>query len=123
MTRDRKKGSPSGPYAPDGDPSFDDGAARELIGKYVLVGITYVDAKGEVKNTVQCHGPIVRSDASGVAIKCEGLTWNGQEAVFPPDSRSYEPASPGEYKLKSTGEVVIDPDIVMSWTVQAPQKH
>jgi hypothetical protein len=33
------------------------------------------------------------------------------------EARPYEQASPGEYRLRSTSEVVIDPDFITTWTV------
>jgi hypothetical protein len=36
---------------------------------------------------------------------------------LPPDGRAFEEAPPGEYRLRSTGEVVIDPDYLATWTI------
>jgi hypothetical protein len=33
--------------------------------------------------------------------------------------RAFRRAEPGEYRLASTGEVVMDPDLLANWTVTA----
>jgi len=33
------------------------------------------------------------------------------------------PAKPGEYRLKSTGEIVVDTDFLATWEVRQPQQH
>ena len=44
--------------------------------------------------------------------------WGSDETyTLPPDLRNYEPAAPGEYRLRSTGEVVADPDFISNWTI------
>ena len=86
----------------------------DAVGKMLLVGITYVDAAGDVIETQQYAGRIVSaSDEGGVQIE----TAEGETMSFPP---GLEPADPGEYRLRSTGEVIVDPDFVATWTVQAP---
>jgi hypothetical protein len=53
----------------------------------------------------------------GVAVRraeASGVYW------LPPDLRGWKPAPPGEYRLKSTGEVVVDPDYLAAWTVVQP---
>jgi len=40
--------------------------------------------------------------------------------MLPPEPEAYEPAPPGEYRLRSTGEVVVDPDYLTTWTVGSP---
>jgi hypothetical protein len=34
--------------------------------------------------------------------------------------RAFQPAPPGEYRLKSTGEIVVDPDLLSTWTIRRP---
>jgi hypothetical protein len=42
---------------------------------------------------------------------------NGKKRWLPPDLSQLKPADPGNYRLKSTEEVVIDPDYLSVWTV------
>jgi hypothetical protein len=88
--------------------------AEVILGSHVLVGLTYRNADGTVDHQEQLHGFTTRVDASGVVIQL----WGSEETyTLPPDLRNYEPAAPGEYRLRSTGEVVVDPDFISNWTI------
>ncbi|HEV2489437.1 MAG TPA: hypothetical protein VGT03_06495 [Candidatus Acidoferrales bacterium] len=56
------------------------------------------------------------SKEKGITIKLN----DGSEFTLPPDLRVLEPAPPGEYRLRSTGEVIVDPDYLCSYTVTRP---
>jgi hypothetical protein len=95
---------------------IDDG---KYMGKHVLIGITYVDAEDQVVEQVQCHGKIIRIDGSGIFVEQA----DGETFALPPDIESFRPAKPGVYRLRSSGEVVENPDFLSSWTVHAPQSR
>ena len=101
------------------NPHYDDAGAQSLVGKYVLGGITYRNTDGSIARLVQFHGRVETVAAEGIGIRCEGTTWQGELAYMPADLRAFKDASAGEYFLKSTGETVVDPDIVTTWTMQA----
>ncbi|WP_298330689.1 hypothetical protein [Asticcacaulis sp.] len=87
------------------------------VGKTVLIGISFVDDDEVVLGTFQTHGTIVEiSSGQGIVVaKADGSgTFN-----LPPDTKALEKAPPGEYRLKTTGEVVIDPHYTTSWTLNA----
>ncbi|GAB5895435.1 hypothetical protein [Mycolicibacterium mageritense] len=46
----------------------------------------------------------------------------GETFTLPPAPESFSPAPPGEYRLRSTGEVVTDPDYLATRTVGG-QEH
>jgi hypothetical protein len=98
--------------------------AESLIGKYVLVGLTFKNADGRVVDQVQRHGTVEQVDPeAGVQIRLQspGNAWDRELYWLPPDLRSFEPAEPGStYHLHSTGEDVEDPDFTSSWTIAAP---
>jgi hypothetical protein len=99
---------------------FDRYKAPELLGTHVLVGITKVDRVGKVVEQKEFHGHVVRATArEGVVI----VNSAGKELNVPPDSRAFEVAEPGEYRLHSTGEIVVDPDYVATWTLTPPEDH
>ena len=50
---------------------------------------------------------------------CEGR-WSGQKMMLPPDLAAFRRAEPGEYRLKSSTDVVIDPDVLASWSIVEP---
>jgi hypothetical protein len=92
-------------------------ANEEYIGKHLLVGLTYVDHNDKVTQQRQLHGTITRITEEGIFFDQA----NGEgEFSLPPDVESLKPARAGEYRLRSTGEVVVDPDYVSSWTINAP---
>lgn len=99
-----------------------EGAGREmtnndlgfLLGKRLLVGITYLDADDEVLTQVEYVGVVSAVDPM-VAVDCGA----DEPFTLPPDPDAFERAAPGEYRLSSTGETVVDPDYITVWTVQA----
>jgi hypothetical protein len=89
---------------------------EELLGKTVLVGLTYASPDGDVRERRQMHGVIESADDAGVGIREP----SGALFTLPPGFDAFEVADPGEYTLRGTGEVVVDPDLLCSWTITAP---
>jgi hypothetical protein len=87
----------------------------KLLGKRLLVGLTHRSSEDKVVSLEQFHGTIERiSLTEGLVLRLHGT---GQERSLPPDPSQLEPAEPGEYRLKTTGEVVVDPDFTLMWTI------
>jgi hypothetical protein len=102
-----------------GDADIDEKLVASLLGKQVLVGLTYLE-RGGTKTLKQVHGPILRVNRKeGVVI---GLP-DGSEFSLPPDLSAYKVAKPGTYTLSTTGEIVTDPDLICTWVVNPPTKH
>ena len=104
------------------DPSvWNQDDADWLVGKYVLIGITHLAADGEtVTGQDQYHGRIESADSEkGIEMVCAGR-WLGQKMMLPPDLAAFRRAEPGEYRLKSSTDVVIDPDVLASWSIVEP---
>ena len=93
---------------------IDDANAASLIGKYALVGLTHLNADGTVRSKIQIHGRITSVDKGIVTMHLHG---SDEDFTLPLDLDSFEPAEPGEYRLRSTGEVVVNPDLLSSWTI------
>jgi hypothetical protein len=53
----------------------------------------------------------------GIAVE---LSDSGDVFWLPPEPSALNHAPPGEYRFRSTGEVVVDPDLMTTWTVTAP---
>lgn len=91
-----------------------------FIGKHVLVGIRYYektedDPKSKFIRQEQLHGEIVRANpADGIVIRQA----NGEEFNLPPDLTRLEPSSEVDYKLRSTGEMVVNPDYIATWVIE-----
>jgi hypothetical protein len=86
-----------------------------VIGKHLLVGLTHRSLDDEVVSIEQFHGVIDRvNPQEGLVLK---LCGTGEERSLPPDLSRLEKADPGQYRLKTTGEVVADPDFTLMWTI------
>ena len=100
-----------------GRPFLNAERAASLVGRRICVGLTIVDAGGAIVERRQFAGTIGEAHPRrGVRIE----RGDGTDYWLPPDIRGIEEAPPGEYHLHSTGEVVVDPDYIVSWTVEAP---
>lgn len=89
---------------------------KQYIGKHLLAGITFLDHEENVIRQIQVHGIITRIDDRGIVF----VQPNGDEYSLPPDLESLKVAAPGSYRLRSTGEVVENPDLITSWTRKTP---
>lgn len=88
-----------------------------LIGKYVLVGITRIETSGALIEKVECHGRIASVDGdAGIKVALS----DGDELTLPPNPDAFRDAKPGIYRLRSTGEEVVDPDLTTVWTIREP---
>lgn len=102
----------SEPYVPNLD--FTEEQVLNVLGKTVLVGVTHRTMNDEVASLEQFHGKVLRVGRDeGMILQLP----TGAERVIPPDLSRLEVASPGNYRLKATGEVVVDPDFTAMWTV------
>ncbi|MBQ9744680.1 MAG: hypothetical protein IJW19_06095 [Clostridia bacterium] len=86
---------------------------EELLGKLLLVGITYFTKDNELIEQKQFYGVVTEANDSFIRIKQP----NGTELTLPPDLSSTKRARPGEYKLCSTGEAVVNPDFHATWNL------
>lgn len=95
---------------------WDEALAANLPGKLLLVGLTYFDSNGELIEEQQFCGEVVSASAtSGILLNLQGKR-RGEQYTLPPDMRSFRAASAGEYKLRSTGEVVVNPDFTVMFS-------
>lgn len=81
-----------------------------------MVGITVLDANENLVNQFQFFGTVIRISEEGIGIEREDTS---DIFTLPPDIRGFSIAEPGEYRLRSTGEVIVDPDILSTWTVHS----
>ena len=85
----------------------------DLVGKVMLVGVTYYTHDKQFIEQKQYHGTVLRADEDGIIIQKS----DGEETWLPPDLRSTHPARPGEYRERSTGEIIENPDYLTFWKV------
>jgi len=109
------------PAQHDDDPAFDPVFAGQLVGKYVLVGLTYYrrdDSK--VLRREQFHGRVMIADATdGIKIELGGKN-TGTVKWLPPQTDVFQIASPGRYDLHDLQESVHDPDFLAMWDIHVP---
>jgi hypothetical protein len=99
-----------------GPPPFWQEKAKRLVGSHLLVGKTYKDEQGAVAEFVQFHGTIEHAhERHGLAVRRHDT---GEIEWLPPDLRAFKKARPGKYRLRSTGEVVVDPDYTAVWIIR-----
>jgi hypothetical protein len=103
----------------DGRPPFDWERARSFLGKYVIVGLDYEDKNGNPlpEKQKEIHGVIKTADPiKGFCVQLKGKK-DGEVYWLPPDLRPFKDAKPGEYRLRNTGEIIINPDLLSDWVV------
>jgi hypothetical protein len=104
----------------DGDRQSNEEFAAELVGTHLLVGLTHLDHAGNVVRLEQFHGTVIRATVEEGVILVDS---DGQERYLPLDREAFRPAEPGEYRLRTTGEVVVDPTWLTTWTISPPKRH
>jgi hypothetical protein len=96
---------------------WDDNLAQQILGKVVLVGLTYLGADGAVSDQQQFFGTAVSADQrKGILLTLSGLR-SGERFNLPPDTRGIDAAAPGEYRLRTTGDVVVNPDYTAVFSI------
>ena len=103
----------------DNRPAWDHALAERLRGATVLVGITSNEPSGQ--RLEQFYGTVMSTDPeAGITLRLEGSRY-GEVYTLPPDLRALLPAPSGSYRLRNTGEVVIDPDYTTTWDITPPR--
>ncbi|MEX1030677.1 MAG: hypothetical protein WDZ91_11630 [Paenibacillaceae bacterium] len=97
---------------------IDENKMKSLLYRYVIIGLSYVDRNEIVLETVQLHGRVMRINSTeGIVVQREDKQ---EEYKLPLDFDAFQPAQPGEYKLNKTGEIIVDPDFISSWSILKP---
>lgn len=92
-------------------------SAHMFVGKKILVGLTYLNANGEVREQLQLHGSISSVGDHTVAfVKADG---SGQFSI--PFDGQLDTADPeAVYTLRSATESVTGVNFVASFTIHPP---
>ena len=99
-------------------PKWDGRRAAALDGALVLVGITVEAPEGNTQH--QFYGTVIEVDpVRGIMLRLEGSR-SGETYRLPPELDAFSQAPGGEYRLRSTGEIVKDPDYTAQWTITPP---
>ncbi|WP_291590132.1 hypothetical protein [Comamonas sp. UBA7528] len=102
---------------------WDASLAATLPGKMILVGLNYFEESSEEPfDQQQLFGRVVYADErEGILLSLEGIR-AGEQFNLPPDTRSFRAAQPGDYRLQTTGEVVVNPDFTVTFSIQKKAK-
>ncbi len=91
-----------------------------MIGKNILVGLTYVDKNNEVTDKLQLHGKIVSTSESTLTFERSD---NGHEFSIPFDGDLEETDPEFIYTLKSTGEDVTGVNYISSLNIHQGEEN
>ena len=84
-----------------------------LVGLRILVDITEFDKDGAHRRTTNFAGVIEAATEGQLHIRRDGTGTLEEVAV---EEEDLEPADPGEYWLRTTGEAVPQPDLLAEFT-------
>ena len=90
---------------------------NDLIDKVLLVGLTYYTHNKQFVEKKQFWGIIESADEESIQLR----KVNGELLYLPPTIEAFEHAAPGDYCLRSTGEVVSNPDFTAFLNIYAPE--
>lgn len=108
---------------------------ESIIGKTVLVGLSYYDKDGELLQTRQLSGKVVETDdEKGIAIKLPiAPEASSNEAhqeepknehfVLPSSLSCWFKAPPGHYKNPTNQIDITDPDFLVTWDIHQKQEQ
>jgi hypothetical protein len=95
-------------------PELDEELAARVIGKHLLVGLTFLRHSGEIIEQKQLHGIVEQiTRQAGIVLRLP----DGSAYRLPPDLRGIQEAPPGTYRSRATGEEVHNPDFLYTWTI------
>ena len=90
------------------------------INQVVLVGASWVDEADRVVRQREFYGRIESVDLDrGIDLRLP----DGELFTLPPYVGALQPAEPGEYTLRTTREVVRNPDYLVVWRFSDTPEH
>lgn len=91
-----------------------------LLGRTILVGLTYLKEDGTLDRQEQYFGRIESVGADRwMSVERDGVS----VVRVPCDPKAMQIAARGTYRLRSTGEEIVDPEILSTWTIHPPKRH
>ncbi len=93
--------------------------AKEIIGKTVVIGLSYFEHSGEMIDSEGMYGKVLSVNTDCVKVELEG-SHQGEVINLPRDLRAFKKAEPGTYTLTCSGEEVVDPDYTTAWHITKP---
>lgn len=94
--------------------------AEALIGKIMLVGLTFLGDDGEVDSQEQFYGVVIQaSPDEGILIDLLGAQ-DGDTYCLPPQTSNITVAAPGVYPVAGTTDTILNPAYLSNWTIESP---
>ena len=88
---------------------------NDILNKTIVIGLTYIDANGKETEKMQFWGTIIKVDnKAGIEVFNETTH---STLTLPLDLTAIEATRPGIYTLKSSGEIVANPDYIATWII------
>lgn len=85
-----------------------------LKNKTFLIGLNFIDERGELIEQYQTHGIVSELTNEGLfKIKRK----DGSIFQMPYDKNTIQKVDKGEYREKATGIIIKDPDYTMTWEI------
>jgi len=91
----------------------------DITGCTCIVSLVFIDDKEMLIDEYHTYG-IVEEITEGDILRIRRA--DGTMFQLPYDDDTIEEAKPGEYKNKTTGEVVEDPDYIIVWDIRVDAK-
>ena len=92
---------------------------KSLVGKTLYVEMNCYTCEQTFLAQKQFFGEVLSAnETKGVVLYLTGLQ-SGRLFFIPCDVRDYQPAPPGDYHVRSTGETVKNPDFIITWNTTA----
>jgi len=93
----------------------------EIVGKTVIVMLTFRNDNGNIIGYKQAHGRIkITNDKEGIVIHNEN---DDIEFSLPPRYSSLQLAKSGEYRESESGAVISNPDFITLWEITNHSKE
>ena len=88
---------------------------KSLKDKIFLIGITFINENEDVIENYQTSGKVLELTDDGMITF---LRENKSDFQIPYDERAIMKAEKGDYKEKSTGKIIVNPDYISRWKIE-----
>lgn len=88
---------------------------NHLKGKVFLIGLTFTDQEGEIIEQYQTHGTVAKLTVDGFF---KIIREDNSVFTIPYDRETIKAAKEGEYREKNTGQIIRNPDFIMTWEIK-----
>ncbi len=94
---------------------------EDYVGKTVLIGISHYRQSGDQEELVRKEQQFGQINAWNMTVGIQVTLKSGETLNLPPDGTLLQPSDFPEYHLRSTGEVIRNPDFVTIWNLYAAE--